>query len=91
MVDPSKKFGLHIWDPSSGCKFFVVILPIKALHTHFKGPPLQAVNGSSIHTFGTCIMSIVIGDRHFSWEFVIADVSQPLLGADFFMHQWADS
>ena len=67
----------------SGAQVSVNPPSVNDRHTPSKGPALQAVNGSFIRTFGTHTMPIVIGDRNFSWEFVIAYVSQPLLGADF--------
>ena len=71
----------------SGAQFSVIPHSINDRHTPSKGPALQAVNGSSIRTFPTHIMPIVISDRHFSWEFVITNVSQPLLGPSFLCTQ----
>ena len=68
----------------SGAQVSVIPPSVNDRHTSSKGhAPLQAVNGSFIHTLDTLLVPIVISDRHFSWEFVIADASQPLLGADF--------
>lgn len=47
------------------------------------GPPLQAANGTAIRSFGTRAISLVISGRKFKWNFVVANVTQPLLGADF--------
>ena len=45
---------------------------------------LQAVNGSSITTLGTRSLTLNLGLRRtFRWIFVIADVQNPILGADF--------
>ena len=44
---------------------------------------LQAANGSAIHTYGDKLMTLCINGRKFLWKFIIADVTQPLLGADF--------
>ena len=92
MVGTSKNFVLQI---SLGCKLLVdsgaqvnVIPPsINDRHTPSKGPALQAVNRSSIQTFPKRIVPIVIGDRYFSWNFVITNVSQPLLGPSFLCTQ----
>lgn len=52
-----------------------------------KGPSgynLVAANSSVIHTFGRKTLSLSLGlRRQYPWEFVIADVSRPLLGSDF--------
>lgn len=48
---------------------------------------LQATNGTSISTYGERVMSISIGlRREFTWNFTIAHVETPILGADFLAH-----
>ena len=48
---------------------------------------LKAANGSEISVFGTKTLKIDIGlKRKFSWTFTVADVSRPILGADFLSH-----
>ena len=47
------------------------------------GPKLEAANGTIIRSYGTRNISLKINGCSFTWEFVIADVTQPLLGADF--------
>ena len=48
---------------------------------------LQAVNGSSIATFGTQSLTLNLGLRRtFRWIFIIADVGHPIIGADFLHH-----
>lgn len=45
---------------------------------------LSAANGSKIATFGTIVLSLNFGLRRaFTWRFVIADVSKPIIGIDF--------
>ena len=52
-----------------------------------QGPGLQAVNNTTIATYGTCSLTLDFGlRRQFRWVFVIADVSKPILGADFLKH-----
>ena len=48
------------------------------------GPSLRAANGSSIRTFGKRLLQLQFGTKRFTQEFWIADVTQPILGADFF-------
>lgn len=46
---------------------------------------LSAANGTSIRTWGKCSISLAIGPKgHYKHEFYLADVTQPILGADFF-------
>ncbi|GBO39070.1 hypothetical protein AVEN_116404-1 [Araneus ventricosus] len=48
---------------------------------------LLAANGTKINTYGTRNLSLNIGLRRiFPWSFIIADVSRPILGADFLTH-----
>ena len=48
-----------------------------------RGAPLTAANGSDIPTFGKRTATLRLGSRFFCWQFVIADVKRPILGADF--------
>ena len=48
---------------------------------------LQAVNGSNIATFGVRSLTLNLGLRRtFRWVFIIADIQQPVVGADFLYH-----
>ena len=47
------------------------------------GTRLQAANGSKIDCFGSMSKILTIGDRSFLYDFMIADVRQPILGSDF--------
>ena len=45
---------------------------------------LYAANGSEIKTYGEKTLILDLGlRRQYRWTFVIADVKQPILGADF--------
>ncbi|XP_063618153.1 uncharacterized protein LOC134791053 [Cydia splendana] len=48
---------------------------------------LTAANGSLIHTYGIIKQKLDIGlRRDFIWNFVVANVNKPILGADFLAH-----
>ena len=48
---------------------------------------LQAANGTAIRTFGQRSVAVEHGlAKSFEWSFTIADVSKPILGADFLRH-----
>ena len=49
-----------------------------------RGPPLQAANGSTITTYGTRVVCLRFRQRNFQAWLIAADVSRPLLDADFF-------
>ena len=63
----------------------VSVLPATGLDTRTRqpGPPLTAANGSSIRTYGTRSLSLHFASNEYQWNFIIADVTRPLLGADF--------
>ena len=49
--------------------------------------PLVAANNSIIHTYGTCKRVVDVGlKREYPWTFIVADVQQPIIGADFLIH-----
>ena len=57
---------------------------------------LQAANGTAIRTFGQRSVAVELGlEKSFEWSFTIADVSKPILGADFLrpygllVHLWS--
>ena len=51
--------------------------------TGSRGSPLQAANGSTITTYGTRVVCLRFGQCNFQTRLIAADVSRPLLGADF--------
>ena len=63
----------------------VSVLPATGLdrRTRRQGPPLLAANSSSIRTYGTKRLSLHLASNTYQWDFVITDVTRPLLGADF--------
>ncbi|KOC61824.1 hypothetical protein WH47_06162 [Habropoda laboriosa] len=51
------------------------------------GYELSAANGTPIATYGTKTLTLNLGlRRDFTWRFVVADVSKPIIGADFLAH-----
>ena len=85
----------YIRDKNSGLRFLVdtggeiSIIPVSGpprMH-RATGYSLQAVNQSSIATFGTRPLTLNRGLRHpFQWIFIVADVTHAILGADFLHH-----
>ena len=48
---------------------------------------LVAANNSTIHTYGNCKRVVDVGlKREYPWTFIVADVQQPIIGADFLIH-----
>ena len=63
----------------------VSVLPTTGLDTRTRelGPSLLAANGTSIRTFRTRNLPLHIASNTYQWNFIIAEVTHPLLGADF--------
>ncbi|GFS39113.1 hypothetical protein NPIL_558591 [Nephila pilipes] len=69
---------------------------IDELIMYFHRPPaslqLFAANGSFISTYGQRLLTLDLGRRRvFRWPFIIAEVSQPIIGADFPSPLWTVS
>ncbi|XP_068226469.1 uncharacterized protein [Palaemon carinicauda] len=47
---------------------------------------LTAANGTRIRSYGMIQKKLCLKRRHFTWNFIIADVTNPILGADFLGH-----
>ena len=51
--------------------------------------PLVAANNSTINTYGNCKRVVDVGlKREYPWTFIVADVQQPIIGADFLIHYY---
>jgi len=82
---------LYARDRNSGRSFLVdtgakvSVFPATGADTRSgrTGPPLQAANGTVIRSYGTRSIALSIDGRKFNWDFIVANVTQPLLGADF--------
>ena len=85
-------FTLLVHDSGTGQRFLVdtgadiSVLPAsRADRTSRRSTaPLMAANGSAIRTYGAVSRIVVLNGRRFSHKFVVADVTKPILGADFF-------
>lgn len=59
----------------------------ETLHTPHSSIKLYAANGSTIQTFGEKRLTLNLGLRRpYQWNFIIADIKTPLIGADFLKH-----
>lgn len=82
---------LFILDHHSGLKFLIdtgsdisVIPPTLKERRHPTSNYLNAANNSKITTYGERTVTLSLNfPRKFSWNFVIADVKHPIIGADF--------
>lgn len=89
---------LFVTDQSTRLKYLVdtgadlSILPksilnnksVESLSSTPKSYKIFAANGAPIATFGTVILHVNLGlRREFTWNFLVADITKPILGADF--------
>lgn len=86
---------LYLNDRSTSSKYLidtgadVSVVPRKWFASKQPPAPLQlyAANGTVIATFGKRLLQLDLGlRREFHWPFIIAEVSQPIIGADFLCH-----
>ena len=85
---------LHIWDRLSAKKFLVdtgsdisAIPPATKTTRNKQSSQIYAANGTRILTYGTITINVCLGLRRvFPWTFIIADVDQPIIGADLLHH-----
>ena len=91
-LSPSKL--LYVADKRNKCKYLidtgaaVSVLPKSCANRTDTGSlPLVAANNTTITTYGTskCVVDIGL-KREYDWTFIIADIEQPIIGADFLIH-----
>ena len=86
---------LYVADKGHKCRYLidtgaaVSVLP-KSCANGISGAdslPLVAANNSTIKTYGNCKRVVDVGlKREYPWTFIVADVQQPIIGADFLIH-----
>ena len=85
----------YLSDTKSGIRFLVdtgacrsLCPPTLAKHNNDCKPhgQLTAANGSPILIYGSTSLSLFFNGRQFEWDFIIAQVCIPILGADFLAH-----
>ena len=82
---------LFIRDKILGDRFLVdtrtevSVFSATGLITRTKQPctSLVVANGSTIKTYGTLSIALRFSSKQYGWDFIIAEVYKPLLGADF--------
>jgi hypothetical protein len=71
----------------TGSELSVCSLKLVPEHKKLVSFELFAANGSSVPTYGWLPLTVDLGlRRNFAWTFVVADVTYPLIGADFLSH-----
>ena len=87
----SSSHRLFIKDKITGLKYLVdtdsevSVLPSSRVSARCPSAiQLHAANGTTIRTYGQRLLNVKIGlRRQFPWVFLVGDVQQPILGADF--------
>ncbi|XP_051156392.1 uncharacterized protein LOC127278635 [Leptopilina boulardi] len=84
VTDQSTKTQFLIDTGADLCVFPRTMVPGRREKTNYE---LYAANGTLIATYGFETINLNIGlRRNFSWRFVIAEVSKPIIGVDFLGH-----
>lgn len=92
-INLSENHRLSVTDPKTGMTYLidtganVSVLPVSRVsqkNRELSDYKLYAANGTEIKTFGTVTLELNLGlRRSFKWPFIICEVSQPIIGADF--------
>ena len=86
---------LRVFEENSKLHFLIdtgaeisVFLAGRAEHFHKSDVTFRAANNSTINTYGFRRLTLDFGlPRPLTWKFVVADVNQPIVGADFLLRQ----
>ena len=90
---PSKL--LYVADKCNKCKYLidtgaaVSVLPKYCANRTSDADclPLVAANNTTINTYGTSKRVVDVGLKcDYTWTFLVADIKQPIIGADFLIH-----
>ncbi len=82
---------IHLFDKISKLNFLVDTGAQRSILPHQStapptGPILNTADNTTIPAWGTRDLQLHIGSQHFKFNFVLAKVSYPILGADFLSH-----
>ena len=86
---------LYVGDKCNKCKYLidtgaaVSVLPKSCANKISDADclPLVVANNTTINTYGTSKRVVDVGlKRDYTWNFIVADVQQPIIGADFLIH-----
>ena len=86
---------LYVADKGHKCRYLidtgaaVSVLPKSCANVISDADSLSlvAANNSTIHTYGNCKRVVDVGlKREYPWTFIVADMQQPIIGADFSIH-----
>jgi hypothetical protein len=84
ITDKTSKRRFLIDTGSDLCVFPRKLIPQRKSRVNYD---LSVANGTTIPTYGWLPLSLNLGlRRDFTWRFIVADVTQPLIGSDFLSH-----
>ena len=81
-----RSFGIRFLVDTGAARSLLPATRWKALGSKLDPIQLTAANGTPIPVYGNKHLKITINGRSYGWTFVVADVTLPLLGADFLAH-----
>ena len=82
---------MYIKDPKTKIRWLIdggallsILPPLNAQRKNGpNGTKLSAANGTAINCYGSVRHRVTLGNKVFAFNFIIADVRQPIIGADF--------
>ena len=65
------------------CRSFVPTPSRPVSLAPYEGPPISTANGETLKIHGTKLLQTKFNGRRYWWDFIVADVTIPIMGADF--------
>ena len=75
--------GLNFLVDTGACRSFVPKSPKKYRLSPYNGPRINTADGTPLRIYGVQKLHLKILNKTYVWNFIVADVSLPILGADF--------
>ena len=75
--------GSKLLVDTGACRSFVP-KPKKSFNlAPYEGPTISTANGQPLKIYGTKLLQTKIDGKRYWWDFIVADVTTPIMGADF--------
>ena len=74
------------WLVDSGALYSIIPPTLSQRAQGPQGDGLRAANGSNINCYGSVFKTLSIGSKNYQYEFIVADVKNHIIGADFLAH-----
>ena len=82
-----QRSGYSFLIDTGACRSFVPIPSRKFQLQPYRGPVISTANGQPLKIDGCVNIDFIIQGQKYKWEFIVANVAVPILGADFLASQ----